>query len=371
MKKIGVLPILLLLPLFFGRPVMAAEEDRDLGGEVSEEKSGEEETAPYAGRLKEAQRSIRQKKVGKYGMVPIYPRDIADGSYEISAESNSPFFKIAQARLMVEGGKMSAEITVPSLSYRYVYPGTVREAEEAEESAWLGCREEDGKSVFTIPVEALDKEIDCAAYSKKRKMWYDRKLVFDASSLSEEALKIELPDYELIELALRAYRAKDGEGEGKEADTGGGTAHGEPDALPEAMDISRPDGEYSIEVNMTGGSGRASISSPTLLTVRDGKAYARLLWIIDGGVCYNLTEDGGNSVFEIPITVMDGPVPVIADTTAMGEPLEIAYTLTFYEESIGGKGQIPQEAAKKVLMIAAVIIAGGGLLNHYVKKSRR
>ena len=54
----------------------------------------------------------------------------------------------------------------------------------------------------------------------------------------------------------------------------------------------------------------------------------------------------------------------------MGDPVEIHYELTFYEESIGEKGQIPQEAAKKVLMIAAAIIVLGGILNYFVKKKR-
>ena len=54
----------------------------------------------------------------------------------------------------------------------------------------------------------------------------------------------------------------------------------------------------------------------------------------------------------------------------MGDPVEIEYTLNFYSETIGEKGQIPQEAAKKVLMIAAVLIVAGGILNHFVKKRR-
>ena len=54
----------------------------------------------------------------------------------------------------------------------------------------------------------------------------------------------------------------------------------------------------------------------------------------------------------------------------MGDPVEIEYTLNFSSETSGEKGQIPQEAAKKVLMIAAVLIVAGGILNHFVKKRR-
>ncbi len=62
---------------------------------------------------------------------------------------------------------------------------------------------------------------------------------------------------------------------------------------------------------------------------------------------------------------------VIADTTAMGEPLAIEYMLTFYADTVGSKGRVPQEAAKKVFGIALVIIVGGGILNHYVQKKKR
>lgn len=300
------------------------------------------------------------KEVGKYGMVPIYPQDIEDGTYDIEVESSSPFFRIEKAELTVTDNEMTAKITIPSLSYSHVFMGTADGAEKTIE------REEiNGKSVFTIPVKALDYPIDCAAFSVKRKIWYDRKLVFYASSLPSDKLKIELPDYDLIDEAVKNYKG------GNETVSDSGTA--------EAMDINLPDGEYSIEVNMTGGSGRASISSPTLLTVRDGKAYARLLWsstyydymIVGGEKFNNLTTDGGNSTFEIPVTVMDGGMSVIADTTAMGEPVEINYMLTFYRDTIGNKGEIPQEAAKKVLIIAGVIIVIGWIINYFLKKKRK
>lgn len=147
----------------------------------------------------------------------------------------------------------------------------------------------------------------------------------------------------------------------------------------EPMEVGLEDGEYSIEVAIAGGSGKASVSSPTLLIVKDGRAYARLVWssanydyMIAGGVKYlNLSEDGQNSAFEIPIAVMDQEMTIIADTTAMGTPHEIEYKLTFYAETVGPKSQMPQEAAKRVVAVALMIIVGGGILNHYVQKKRR
>ena len=341
------------------------------------EASGSVDTEKYdesVRRLADAQRNIRTRKLGRYGMVPVYGRDVNDGVYPIHVDSSSPFFRIAAAELIVENGELYGRITIPSMSYLYVYPGTKAEAHKASEADWLGFEEVDHHTVFTLPIEALDKEVECAAYSKARKIWYDRHLVFYASSLPKEALKITLPDYELIEAAIRAYDLE-GVEELLNAPEAKAAAKLPP---PEAVSVELPDGEYSIEVNMTGGSGRASVSSPTLLVVRQGKAYARLLWssayydymILDDAWFYNLTTDGGSSAFEIPITRMDDPISVVADTTAMGDALEIDYTLTFYSDSVGNKGQIPQEAAKKVLILAGAIIGVGGVLNYFVKKKR-
>lgn len=139
------------------------------------------------------------------------------------------------------------------------------------------------------------------------------------------------------------------------------------------------DGEYSIQVDLEGGSGKASVSSPTLMLVKNGRMYAELQWsssnydymIVDGEKFQNESEEGRNSVFTIPVTVLDDKMEVIADTLAMGAPHEIDYTLTFYEASIGSKGQLPQEAAKRVVAVAMVIIVGGGILNYFVNKRNR
>ena len=139
------------------------------------------------------------------------------------------------------------------------------------------------------------------------------------------------------------------------------------------------DGEYSIQVDLEAGSGKASVSSPTLMLVKNGRMYAELQWsssnydymIVDGEKFQNESEEGRNSVFTIPVTALDDKMEVIADTLAMGAPHEIDYTLTFYEASIGSKGQLPQEAAKRVVAVAMVIIVGGGILKYFVNKRNR
>lgn len=314
-----------------------------------------------------------------YGMLPVYPQDIEEGTYDVEVRSDSTYFKMQDAVLTVKDGKMKLRFSIHSLSYLYVYEGTAKEARHSDESSWIGRTEEENTSIFEISADALNKEIPCAAYSKARKRWYGRNIVIYADSLPKDALKIELPDYELIGNALRYYEEAglvDLSVPEEEEETNAAAEDGD---VPEAVSVDLDDGEYSIECNMTGGSGRASISSPTYLTVRDGKAYAHLIWsstyydymLIGSEKFLNQTTDGGNSTFDIPVTVMDEGMTVIADTTAMGDPVEIEYVLTFYSDSIGEKGLVPQEAAKKVLATALVVIIAGGILNFFVKRKRQ
>ena len=156
-------------------------------------------------------------------------------------------------------------------------------------------------------------------------------------------------------------------------------ASAESESAAGAMTIDKEDGEYSVQVDLEGGSGKASVTSPTLLKVEDGKAYAQIQWsssnydymVVDNTKYLPTNEEGMNSVFEIPILSMDEQMSVIADTTAMGSPKEIQYHLTFYSDSIGSKSQLPQEAAKRVVAVAMVIIVGGGVLNYFVNKRNR
>lgn len=306
-------------------------------------------------RILDAKSSAAQWQVGHYGMTPIPGALVADGEYEVEVESTSPFFKIVRATLYVNGNDMEMDFLIGSDSYDAVrMDGDIP-----------GERSADG-TVFHIAVPALNMPFDCAAHSVKRDQWYDRQLLVDAASLPEGALGFELPDYGVLAKALTAY---------------GPDVAAQQQTTAEAVEpvpVNLPDGEYAIEVNLSGGSGRASVSSPTLLIVRDGKAFARLLWssvyydyMLVGGARYENMAEGGNSTFEIPVKAMDEPFMVVADTTAMGDPVEIEYQLTFYAESIGDKSQVPQEAATRVLMISLVIIVAGGVLNYFVKKRRR
>ena len=336
--------------------------------------------------------TVAAEEVEDYGMLPVYGRDIEDGTYEINVRSSSRFFRVLSAELTVDGDDMEARLTLSSGSYLLLYMGTGEEAAAAPFEDYLTVEKDDGWHFVTVPVKALNTGIDCAAYSKRKKKWYNRQILFDAASLPKEVLQVELPDYELIGEALGVYAEQSGidpeELTGKkDAEEAGNTAgtpvEGESEESlfsgPEGMEIDLPDGEYSIEVTLVGGSGRASVSSPTLLIVKDGRAYARLLWsssyydyMFVGGEKYlNEAQEGASASFTIPVYVMDTEMPVIADSTAMGDPVAVDYDLTFYRDSIGEKGRIPQEAARSVLIVAVIVIVGGFLLDRLIRWIRK
>ena len=108
------------------------------------------------------------------------------------------------------------------------------------------------------------------------------------------------------------------------------------------------DGTYQMEVELLGGSGRASVTSPAKVEIKDGKAVATLEWsspnydymVVDGEK-YLPVNTEGNSVFQIPVEAFDQDIAVIADTVAMSTPHEIEYTLNFHA---GENGQNAAQA---------------------------
>lgn len=114
----------------------------------------------------------------------------------------------------------------------------------------------------------------------------------------------------------------------------------------DGTEVSVPeDGEYTVEVTLEGGSGKATVDSQAKVTVTDGVAYATITWssthydyMIVNGEKYLNENEGGNSTFTFPIDGIPCEMDVIGDTTAMSTPHEIDYTLTFqFPETAGFK----------------------------------
>ncbi len=111
--------------------------------------------------------------------------------------------------------------------------------------------------------------------------------------------------------------------------------------IVQAAQIDLPDGTYEIAVTLSGGSGKASVSSPAVMTVQEGQASAKIVFSSSHYDYMRVAEQTyypinteGNSTFEIPVLSFDAEMPVVADTTAMSTPHEISYTLYFDSSSL-------------------------------------
>ena len=241
----------------------------------------------------------------------VKSENLEDGVYTVDFNTDNSMFHVNEAyegkgTLTVENGEMTIHISLPSKNIINLYPGLSEDAQK--EGAELlnptndtvtytdGTTEE--VNGFDVPVPYLDEEFDLALIGTKGK-WYDHKV----SVSNPEPAGTESSDDE------------------------------------QSIDLS--DGNYTIELTFEGGSGKASITSPTSIRVVDGEALASIEWsspnydymLIDGEK-YLPVNSSGNSVFEIPVKSFDKAMNVIGDTVAMSKPHEIEYTITFHSETL-------------------------------------
>lgn len=117
----------------------------------------------------------------------------ADGEYETSAEATGSMFRVISSRLIVKDGKLKASILLSGTGYDYLYMGTAAEAAAADEKSWIAPT---GSETYTdtktgaektgyrfeIPVEELDKQMDVAVRSAKKKTWADKTVTIHSTA---------------------------------------------------------------------------------------------------------------------------------------------------------------------------------------------
>ena len=219
------------------------------------------------------------------------PRILPDGVYTVDFQTDSSMFRANEACdrkgiLTVADGVQTMHVSLQSKKIVNLYPGT---AEEAQEPGAV----------------LLEPTVDTVTYS---------------DGFSEEVFGFDVPVVSVgEEFALALIGAK-----GVWYDHTVSAAHPVPQA-----------GEYTCQVTLSGGSGRASVSSPAVL-VSDGKTLTATIEWSSPNYEYMLLEDTryepiqtqGNSTFEIPV-ILDEELPVSASTVAMSQPHLVEYTLYF------------------------------------------
>jgi len=238
---------------------------------------------------------------------------LPDGVYTAEFSTDSSMFHVSEAcdgkgTLTVKDGVMTIHISLGSKKILNLYPGLAEDA--AKDGAVLlepttdTVTYSDGMTEevygFDVPVPVIGEEFDLALIGTKGK-WYDHKVKV-SDPVAEDSREAANGSFDMSALA---------------------------------------DGSYTIELTMEGGSGRASIQSPTQITVADGAATAILEWsssnydyMLVNSEKYLPVNTEGNSVFEVPVEALDAPLTMIGDTVAMSTPHEVEYTVTFHSETL-------------------------------------
>ena len=127
---------------------------------------------------------------GEAAAVPVVHADqIEEGTYAIEVDSSSSMFKVVDAQLTVRDQKMTALLTLSGTGYLKLYMGTGEQAAaDADEQCIYYVENPAGQYTYEVPVEALNQEVDCAAWSIRKEKWYDRVLVFESSLIPESAM---------------------------------------------------------------------------------------------------------------------------------------------------------------------------------------
>ena len=260
---------------------------------------------------------------------------LEDGTYTAEFDTDSGMFHVNEANdgkgtLTVKDGKMTIHVSLASKKIVNLFVGKAEDAQkdgaEVLEPTTDTVTYSDGMSEevygFDIPVPVIDEEFDVALIGTKGK-WYDHKVSVKNPVKSDDTdAKKDDKENEAAD-----SKADDTDKDAKDSKTG------ESKTL---ADLNLEDGDYTMDVTLTGGSGRATIDSPAAIKVEGDKATATIVWsspnydymLVDGEK-YEPVNKEGNSTFEIPVSVFDAEMDVTADTVAMSEPHEIDYTLNF------------------------------------------
>ncbi len=136
-----------------------------------------------------ADERIAVEEVGWEGMEAVKPEDLAEGTYKnITVDSSSAMFRIIDCDITVAEGAITAVVTLSGSGYSKLFMGTGAEAVELPEDAYVPyVEDENGKYTFTVPVAALDQELECTSWSVRKEKWYDHQVVFESDQLPDEA----------------------------------------------------------------------------------------------------------------------------------------------------------------------------------------
>ena len=317
--------------------------------------SGNENTVPVPAGPTDEELS-KLVDITKAGAQAVSADKLKEGSYDIQVASGSELFKILESKLVVVGDVMQLVLKVQGDMYSKMYAGDAAAAASVS-AVSDGEKDADGNTTFRVVIKSLNEVQKLSAYADAQGKWYDRTVLADADTLPADALKP--ADTPKPDDSKKDEGKKDDSGkkdEGKKDDTpkedtkpddkkdetkpdeGKQEEPPKEDTKPDEGKQDEPqglaDGDYTVNVTFSGGTGKARILSPATLHVSGGKMTATVKWssenydyMIVNGQKKTPVSTAGGSVFIIPVPALGQSFKVIGDTTAMSTPHEVEYTL--------------------------------------------
>ena len=291
---------------------------------------------------------------------PTPEATVANGIYSMDVTSSSSMFKVVDCILTAKDGKMSAVLTLSGTGYGYLYMGTKEEAASADQSSWIPYQvNEEGKYTYTVPVEALDKEIAVAAYSIKKGILYDSQLTYESETENSGnngntgnsgttggsnntgntgTNNSAFPGGSVSGTNSGKTDGNDGKADNVskyESDTSGSTSHVD-------SGTTLKDGVYTPDrFTWSGGTGKVQ-NTCNKVTIQNGQAYATLVFSSDhyqyvkaNGNKYYTTKGGGSATAVIPVALNQNN-KIIGMTDKMSVAHEIEYTIFIYLAAANG-----------------------------------
>ena len=134
------------------------------------------------------------------------------------------------------------------------------------------------------------------------------------------------------------------------------------------------DGKYTIELTLSGGTGKAYIKSPASIEIKNGVMTARLVWSSSsydymkiGDAEYYPVSGENTSTFLVEVPALNDEIPVLAETVAMNKPHLIEYTLCFDSATIKEVNAFPLWA----VFAGAALAVGALFAVIFIRKGKK
>ena len=284
----------------------------------------------------------------------------ADGTYTIPAETDQRMFYLVSdstegrtAKLTVKDGQMTAAFSLTGTGYDKAYMGKAEDAADADDSQISGYTVQEGYYTYTVPVSALDQQLEISMHAVKSGKWFQHTIIFYSSKEAKENIEKQQnpnPGQESDSGNHSNNNGNASSGSGKDQNTKNNNTRKDNTKAQSGL----ADGTYTPDqFSWSGGSGRLAYIACDKITVKKGKTYATIRFssasydkMRAGGGTY-VNQGSAESTFTIPVKLNTNNT-ISARTVAMSSPHWVEYTIYPYLAEAGkGNGKVVKTSGSK------------------------